>query len=114
MQALIFIRRLSQPLKSLYVLLLLSFPLMMALVVTGAFTGLGLAVVGVTTVATGITMLLNVNRAADTAAAAMKEYRPGGVDYSASWYATPAYARVFGAFATVVGGGFLYAALIER
>lgn len=44
----------------------------------------------------------------------MKTRRPFGIDYSKSFLATPAYGRVFGAFAVLVGSGFLYAALASR
>jgi len=108
-----FISRLSQPLKTLY---LLWFVAVLAVVGTIFLEGpvapvLGAA--GAVVLLTGLTLVTNLNHAADALAQSMKDYRPLGVDYSRSWMATPAYAKLFGGLSILVGAGFIVAALIE-
>lgn len=109
-----FVRRLPQPLKTLYVLWFVAVLAAVVSIALGAPNTLWLGAAGAVVLLTGLTLVTNLNRAADGLAAAMKDYRPMGVDYSRSWMATPAYARLFGALAVVVGVGFLVAAVVGR
>ena len=72
------------------------------------------APLGVVVVLTGLTLLTDFRGGASAMAQVMKTRRPFGIDYSKSFLATPAYGRVFGAFAVLVGSGFLYGALASR
>ena len=106
-----FIRGLSQPLRTLYVVLPVLGVSGMVAFLLGAPDRAVTGPIGAGAVLLGLTLATNLNRAADTLAAAMKDYRPAGVDYSRSFMATPAYARAFGGFAVVVGAGFVLAAI---
>lgn len=67
--------------------------------------------IGIVAVLLGLCLLLDLNGSARGAANAIKESKPMGVDYSKSFFATSAYARIFGALAVVVGTGFTVASL---
>jgi hypothetical protein len=108
-----YIGALPQPLRSLYfayliafVVVFVSFPFHLGEVLRWAVT-----VVGVVALLLGLCFMTNFRGSAHAHAAAAKEYRPMGVDYSKSFMATPAFARLFGAMPIFVGGGFVIAAL---
>jgi hypothetical protein len=108
-----YIGALPQPLKSFYfayliafVVVFISFPLHLTEVLRWAVT-----IVGVVALLMGLCFVTNFRGSAHAHAAAAKEYRPMGVDYSNSFLATPAFARLFGAMAIFVGGGFVFAAI---
>lgn len=63
--------------------------------------GLGLA-----SLLLGLCLLINLNKASDGLARAIASDKPMRVDYSKSFLATPAFARLFGLMAVVVGTPF--------
>jgi len=110
MNPIAFVRALPQPLKALYALWVVG----VLVAAVASFAGAAkveLAPMGVIVVMTGLTLLTNYRGSADALAAAMKQQRPLGVDYSRSVLSTPGYARFFGGFALVVGAGFVYSAI---
>ena len=106
-----FVSRLSQPLKTLYLLWFVAVLAVVGTILLDGPVAPVLGAVGAVVLLTGLTLVTNLNRAADALAQSMKDYRPMGVDYSRSWMATPAYAKLFGGLAIVVGAGFIVAAL---
>ena len=60
----------------------------------------------------GICLVSNLNKAAEGLAGAVAEEKPMGIDYSASFMAKPAFARLFGLMFIVVGGGFIASSFI--
>ena len=108
-----FIGRLPQPAKTLYVLIVLGFVVLLVTFVMDLDELQRYAFVGVGTlfVLLGLSASLNINGTADGMATAIKEYRPMGADYSRSFLSTPLYARLFGVMAVVVGSAFAVTAL---
>lgn len=107
------IGRLPQPAKTLYVLIFLTFVLLFLSFILDLPEARRFAfgVVGTLFFLLGLCASLNINDTADEMASVMKEYRPGGVDYSQSYLATPLYARLFGVMAVVVGSAFTVIAI---
>ena len=109
------IARLPQPLKGLY----LAFFLVFAGTFVTLFVGgeraatLGSGLLGVVTVLVGVTIGTNLNDGANALAEAMKSYRPLGVDYSRSVFASPRFTRLFGLMMLIVGVWFIAAAVAE-
>jgi hypothetical protein len=103
------IARLPQPLKSLYLAWIVVF---IGVLVSAGLAGqrtasLVAGVPGVVVALSGLTLVTNLNGAADALAEATKSYRPLGIDYSRSVLASPRYSRLFGAVALVVGAVFI-------
>jgi hypothetical protein len=61
----------------------------------------------------GVTIGTNVNGSADALAEATKSYRPLGIDYSRSVFASPRFTRLFGLMMLVVGVVFVAGAVAE-
>jgi hypothetical protein len=109
------IARLPQPLKALYLAFFVVFAGSLATFFVGSEHAVALAngLLGVVTVLVGMTIATNLNGGADALAAAMKSYRPLGIDYSRSKLATPRFTRLFGLMMLVVGIVFVAGAMAD-
>jgi hypothetical protein len=109
------IARLPQPLKALY---LAFFVVFAGTVVTLFVGGEGAAtrasgLLGVVAVLVGVTIGTNLNGGANALAEGMKSYRPLGVDYSRSLFASARFTRLFGLMMLIVGVWFIAGAVAE-
>lgn len=109
------IRRLPQPLKTLYVLFFAAFAASFASVALGGerIAAGTSAVLGTVAALTGLTIVTDLNGSVGALTEAMKSYRPLGVDYSRSAFATRWFTRLFGAVMLVIGVAFVIAALSQ-
>jgi uncharacterized membrane protein HdeD (DUF308 family) len=103
---------LPQPLKTLYIL---AFVVVGVTIVVYAFradelTRWGTGAIGVVALLLGLSVVTNFRDSARGLVEGIKDYKPLGVDYSKSFLASMAFARLFGATATFVGGNFIYLA----
>ena len=103
-----YIRALPQPLKTLYVLFFLSIVANVVFVLAHVGGERAIIPLGVCAALIGLTLLINLRGGADAVARQMRERKPLGVDYSRSVLASTGYARVFGAFFTLVGSVMTY------
>jgi hypothetical protein len=104
-----FISQLPQPLKTLYILFIVVFiagiiPVLLRVPEAPRWMSGGL---GMASLLVGLCLLTNLNKAADGLAKAIASEKPMGVDYSASFMAKPAFARLFGLMFGVVGTLFI-------
>jgi hypothetical protein len=76
-------------------------------------TALASGLLGPVAVLVGGTIGTNLNGSANALAEAMKSYRPLGVDYSRSVFASPRFTRLFGLMMLIVGVVFLAGAVAE-
>lgn len=102
-----FIARLPQPLKSLYVFFIVVFiagiiPVFLRVPEASRWMSGGVGFAGLLL---GICLLANLNKSIDGLAGAIKSEGRGG--QSESFLSTPAFARLFGGMAVVVGTLFL-------
>jgi hypothetical protein len=109
-----FISRLPQPLKALYILFIVVFlagiiPVLLRVPDASRWMSGGIGTAGLLL---GICLVSNLNKAAEGLAGAVAEEKPMGIDYSASFMAKPAFARLFGLMFIVVGGGFIASSFI--
>ncbi|WP_458112740.1 hypothetical protein M1D88_00820 [Arthrobacter sp. R1-13] len=104
-----FIARLPQPLKSLYVLFIVVFivgiiPVLLRVPEASRWMSGGVGFAGVLL---GICLLTNLNNSIDGLARAIKSEEHWGAGNAESFLSTPAFARLFGGTAVVVGTLFL-------
>lgn len=111
-----FISQLPQPLKTLYILFMVVFivgiiPVALRVPEASRWMSGGL---GAASLLLGLCLLTNVNKSAEGLARAVATEKPMGVDYSQSFMAKPAFARLFGLMAVVVGSLFIFSFLTGR
>ncbi|MEC5182220.1 hypothetical protein [Arthrobacter sp. CG_A4] len=106
---------LPQPVKGFLVVYLIAFAVVFVSVAVMSLTGQGttnpvvqwgVGVLGLTAVILGLVLAFNFRGSARAYAAMMKAYKPMGVDYTASFFATPIAIRIFGALFAAIGISF--------
>ena len=106
---------LPQPLKTLYFLFFAAFAASFATFFLGSerTTSLAMGVLGAVAVLVGLTISTDLNGSVDAITEAMRSYRPFGVDYSRSVFASRGYSRIFGGLMLVVGTVFIIQAAVQ-
>jgi hypothetical protein len=109
------ITRLPQPLKAFYLLFFAAFAAALVTFFLGSEQAISVAygLLGAVAVLIGLTLVTNLNGAADALAEAAKSYRPMGIDYSRSIMTSPRFTRVFGAAFLAVGVVFVAQAVAQ-
>jgi hypothetical protein len=116
MNILRFVSRLPQPLKALYILFIVVFiagiiPVLLRVPEASRWMSAGIGTAGLLL---GLCLVINLNKAAEGLAGAVAEVKLMGIDYSASFMAKPAFARIFGLMFVVVGASFVAGSLIGQ
>ncbi|HEY6748748.1 MAG TPA: hypothetical protein VI357_23915 [Mycobacteriales bacterium] len=109
------IGRLPQPLKTLYLLFFAAFAASFLSVVLGGERAatVTMGVLGAVAALTGLTIATNLNGSVQGLTEAMTSYRPLGVDYSRSVFATRWFTRLFGFLMLAVGLLFVVVAVSQ-
>lgn len=113
--------KLPQPVKGCLVAYVIAFAAAFVSVPASALLGQGrlnpltpwlMAALGVTAIVLGVVLAANLRGSAVAYASLLKDYKPMGVDYSKSLFASPKFVRLFGAMFAFIGSWFVLGSTI--
>jgi hypothetical protein len=113
--------KLPQPVKGCLVAYVIAFAAAFVSVPASALTGQGrlnpltpwlMVALGVTAIVLGVVLAANLRGSAVAYASLLKDYKPMGVDYSKSLFASPKFVRLFGAMFAFIGIWFVLGSTI--